>query len=133
MKLYAKLMLSFGLLSLVALSFISFVAIDNSTKVLTRTIGAGLQHICQSAAVAIDSYLNAKINELQLMTQTKVIRELDVALINDYFSRVKDNTKDYKEIILVSVRTGAKIVFTGAIEKTSQSPPRFTPYSFKLA
>ncbi|GGI78144.1 methyl-accepting chemotaxis protein [Legionella impletisoli] len=102
MKLYAKLMLSFGLLFLISLAVVSFVATKSATEALQDSIGNDLKHICQSAANSIDRYLQSKITDAKIISETLLTQKEDPQGLNQYFTNLKEETNDYQDIFFVN-------------------------------
>lgn len=108
MKLYAKLMLSFSLLFLIALSIVLLIATKNSSEALRSAIGRDLEHLCQSAADSIDEYLNAKATDSRIIAQTLASRSADPKALTQYLRELQKDTQDYDALFLVDL-TGTVI------------------------
>ncbi len=95
-------MLCFGLLFLISLSVVFVVTTKSATDALRESIGNDLKHICQSAANSIDDYLESKITDAKIISETLITQREDPQALNRYFTNLKKETNDYQDIFFVS-------------------------------
>lgn len=102
MKLYIKLMLSFGILFFAVLCSIVGVTTYFSSHILHQAIGNDLTHIAETSASKINEYLSSKLTELQITAAAPVIFKGNTKEISTYFNDIINISKDYDCISVVN-------------------------------
>jgi len=120
MKLYTKLILNFVGVVLLVVTLVLFITVRSSQQALKISIGADLQHLAQSAARQIDTFIESGIITTRILSQTNMFEaaEIDRVALIAYLNEVVEADPNYDSIFVFD-KTG-KVVASTIKEKIGQ-------------
>ncbi|MFH1877299.1 MAG: PAS domain S-box protein [Candidatus Omnitrophota bacterium] len=104
MSLRYKLILWLVGVVVVAVAIVASIAVESSQKSLKKSIGEDLQHIAESAAEAIDDYINGRIVDMKILSQSNVFKGNDIRSMHSYLDKIREINPNFDELNLINSR-----------------------------